>query len=150
MSNTNHDELKRQLKEFIVQEKKEVDKLGQDLAKLQQKLNERKAKFEPAAKLLEQLVGSAKPEFVLERQSEISREDFANLTIAKAGLTILRWARKRLPSAEIVEEMKRQGKPMGSKHSVYMVSQALKELPEKVRRVKEGGTNYFELIEEAE
>jgi hypothetical protein len=143
-----HNELASQLKAFIEREKGQVDKLKQDIANLQQKLNERLAKFEPATKLLEQLEGIAKTEPVTRQTSQLPENEFSKLSITKAGIRVLQETKRKLSSAELVNEIKKRGKPMKSPHSVYMVSQALKNASDKVRRIKVSGVNYFELVKE--
>jgi hypothetical protein len=147
MLDEDHNELARQLRDFIEKEKKYVDKLKQEIANLQQQLNERLAKFDPATKLLEQLEGIAKTAPVTGQISQLSENEFNKLPITKAGIRVLQETKRRLSSAELVNEIKKRGKPMKSPHSVYMVSQSLKNASE-VRRIKVGGINYFELTKE--
>ncbi|MCK4404058.1 MAG: hypothetical protein KAW02_03115 [candidate division Zixibacteria bacterium] len=153
MSDSDHNQLKTQLREFVGKESKEVEQLKKEIHKLEVKLIRRLAKFEPAIRLLEQLEGARKIEAAAEQSASSSKEEFAKLSVRGAGESVLRETRKGFSSRQLVEEIKKRGKPIKSKHSATMVSQALTDVPD-VEKTKEGQVNIFrwkfESVEEPE
>ena len=143
-------ELVKQLEKVVKKTKVKIDTIDEQIEKLQRQRAELMEEWEPANRLMQKYKGAQKATATVAQASLSGQGDLSRFSIKKAALAVLAEVNRRMSSREIAEEMERRGKKISGAHGVYIVSMALKQVPDKVRRVKEGRTNYFEFKREGE